>query len=136
MTQDISDINLALGHSLRTPAEAVQLARNDPQIGTSLLESRLMLGSSGGVRPIQQVDAGDGSEERAVRWRRLFIAERRKERLEYGETVYLLEPNVKRSRGGLRDIHLLRWLWYIKAAWPIRTDCTTWACCRSSTIAG
>ena len=44
-----------------------------------------------------------------------FIAERRKERLEYGETVYLLEPNVKRSRGGLRDIHLLRWLWYLKA---------------------
>ena len=44
-----------------------------------------------------------------------FIAERRKERLEYGESVYLLEPNVKRSRGGLRDIHLLRWLWYLKA---------------------
>ena len=46
MTQDISDISVALGHSLRTPTDAVQLARTDPQIGTSLLESRLLLGSS------------------------------------------------------------------------------------------
>ena len=43
-----------------------------------------------------------------------FIAERRTERLQYGETVYLLEPNVKRSRGGMRDIHLLRWLWFLR----------------------
>jgi [protein-PII] uridylyltransferase len=45
----------------------------------------------------------------------LFIAERKKEREQYGETVYLLEPNVKRSRGGLRDVHLLRWLWNLKS---------------------
>ena len=54
-------------------------------------------------------------ERRSAALARTFIAERRKERLEYGETVYLLEPNVKRSRGGLRDIHLLRWLWYLKS---------------------
>ena len=53
-------------------------------------------------------------ERRGPALARTFIAERRKERLEFGETVYLLEPNVKRSRGGLRDIHLLRWLWYLK----------------------
>ena len=35
--------------------------------------------------------------------------ERSQERLRYGETVFLLEPNVKRSRGGLRDVQLLRW---------------------------
>jgi [protein-PII] uridylyltransferase len=114
LTQDISDLNLALGHSLRTAAEAVQLGRTDPQIGTSLVESRLLLGNA-------EVYTRFSDSMRAMLNRRsaalapIFIAERRKERAQYGETVYLLEPNVKRSRGGLRDVHLLRWLWYLKS---------------------
>ncbi len=39
---------------------------------------------------------------------------RTEERLQYGETVYLLEPNVKRSRGALRDIQLLRWVGFAR----------------------
>ena len=39
-----------------------------------------------------------------------ILGARREERSQYGETVYLLEPNIKRSRGGLRDLQLLRWL--------------------------
>ena len=46
LTQDICDVYQHLGHSLRTPAEAIQQARGDAQVGTSLLESRLLLGSS------------------------------------------------------------------------------------------
>src|SRR5690606_15324487 len=53
-------------------------------------------------------------ERNRVKLGREFIAERRAERLQYGETVYLLEPNLKRSRGGMRDIHLLRWLWFLR----------------------
>ena len=41
---------------------------------------------------------------------RRFLDARADERDQYGETVYLLEPHVKRSRGGLRDMNLLRWL--------------------------
>src|SRR6476620_6731563 len=46
LTQDICDIYQHLGHSLRTPDEAIHEARGDAQVGTSLLESRLLLGSS------------------------------------------------------------------------------------------
>lgn len=113
LTRDISDINVSLGHSVRTTAEAVQQARTDPQIGTSLIESRLLLGNSelfttfmGGMESMV--------ERRGAALAQSFILERRKERAQYGETVYLLEPNVKRSRGGLRDLHLYRWLWYVK----------------------
>src|SRR5918995_1006679 len=45
LTQDICDVYQHLGHSLRTPAEAVQQARTDAQVGTSLLESRLLVGN-------------------------------------------------------------------------------------------
>ena len=37
------------------------------------------------------------------------LVERRREYKKFGETVYLLEPNVKKSQGGLRDLHLLQW---------------------------
>jgi [protein-PII] uridylyltransferase len=114
LTQDICDVYQHLGHSLRTPAQAVQQARTDPQVGTSLLESRLLLGNS---ELFDRYSALMKAmiERRGPSMAGEFIAERRKERLEYGESVYLLEPNVKRSRGGLRDIHLLRWLWILKA---------------------
>src|SRR3954471_869344 len=114
LTQDICDVYQHLGHSLRTPAEAIQQARGDAQVGTSLLESRLLLGS-GEVYGRYSEMMRSLIEKRGTALAPEFIAERRKERLEYGETVYLLEPNVKRSRGGLRDIHLLRWLWYLKS---------------------
>src|SRR3954471_8527429 len=114
LTQDICDVYQNLGHSLRTPAEAIQQARGDAQVGTSLLESRLLLGNSEVYGRYSEL-MRSLIEKRGSVLAPEFIAERRKERLEYGETVYLLEPNVKRSRGGLRDIHLLRWLWYLKS---------------------
>jgi [protein-PII] uridylyltransferase len=114
VTQDVSDINVALGHSFRTVAEAVERARTDAVIGTSLLESRLLLGNSAVYAKFRE-SMEAMIKRRGAALAKAFIAERRKERLQYGETVYLLEPNVKRSRGGLRDIHLLRWLWKIKS---------------------
>src|SRR4029079_17506611 len=113
LTQDICDVYQHLGHSLRTPAEAIQEARADTPVATSLLESRMLLGNSEVYERFSQLMRGL-IEKRGPAMAGESVAERRKERLEYGETVYLLEPNLKRSRGGLRDIHLLRWLWYLK----------------------
>src|SRR6478752_2483033 len=76
LTQDICDVYQHLGHSLRTPAEAIQEARGDAQVGTSLLESRLLLGSS---------------------------------------EVYERYSGLRKSTIGLRGIHLMRWLWYLKS---------------------
>src|SRR6476646_5058792 len=114
MTQDICDIYQHLGHSLRTPAEAIQQAKGDAQVGTSLLESRLLIGNGELYNRYSEM-MRSLIEKRGTALARDFILERRNERLEYGETVYVLEPNLKRSRGGLRDIHLMRWLWFIKS---------------------
>ena len=111
---DIFDLGLSFGHSLRTPDEAMQMVREDAVVATSLIESRHLIGSlplyeayfAKFSEAIQRRKGGD-----AVR----FVSSRRDERRKYGETVYLLEPNIKRSRGGLRDIHLLRWLWFLQS---------------------
>src|SRR3954470_22056535 len=95
LTQDICDVYQHLGHSVRTMAEALQQAREDAQVGTSLLEARLLLGNSG---LFERFSASMKSmiERRKTVLAGEFMAERRKERLEFGESVYLLEPNVKR----------------------------------------
>jgi [protein-PII] uridylyltransferase len=108
LLQDVSDVRLQLGHSVRTVSDACQLAREDPATFTSLAEARLLEGSPALFEEFWQRFA-----QMASRRRRRFVAAveqaRQQERAQYGETVYLLEPNVKRSRGGLRDLQLLRW---------------------------
>jgi [protein-PII] uridylyltransferase len=113
LTQDIFDVGIQLGQSLRNVSQAMQFARTDAQVGTSLLESRLLFGNSAVYAEYSQAMTAL-IQRRGPSLSRAFISARREERLHYGETVYLLEPNVKRSRGGLRDLHLLRWLWYLK----------------------
>ena len=107
--RDIFDAGLVLGHSLRTPEEACSLACDDAQICTSLIESRLLAGNETLFEAYRQK-----FDRRLRRNASRLLAdtekEREQERLRYGETVFMLEPNVKRSRGGLRDAQLLRWV--------------------------
>ena len=110
---DIVDANLILGHSVRTPEEACQLARDDPQICTSLIEARFLAGSvtlfSSFIRRFHDLIGKRGPRLLAD-----VEQERRAERHNFGRTVYLVEPNVKRSRGGLRDVQLLRWIGMVR----------------------
>ena len=112
-SQNLYDTAIDVGFAARTPSEACELALGDATILTSLSEARLIEGS----QPL--FDSFDGRFRRIVRrrWRRLLSATekaRREERVKYGETVFLLEPNVKRSRGGLRDLQLIRWIGFIR----------------------
>ncbi len=113
LTQDLYDAGLKPGHSLRTINEALRLARSDTVICTSLIESRLVVGSSQIFEDFQRAFR-QMVERRQTAFCREFILARKEERKKFGETVFLLEPNIKRSPGGLRDIHLLRWLWFAK----------------------
>ncbi len=109
LSQWIVDAGCQLGFSLRTPAQAWKLAWGDAIIFSSLVESRLMTGSadlfSRYIRGLRQ-----GANRRSKKLIRVVEHARLQERRKYGETVFLLEPNIKRSRGGLRDIQLLRWI--------------------------
>lgn len=114
MTQDINDLRVQLGQSLRTVDEAINLSRTDPVICTSLIESRHLTGDVSLFEEFRRAFA-KSVRRRSKAASEEFVEARRVERIKYGETVYLLEPNIKRSRGGLRDLHLLRWLWFAHA---------------------
>lgn len=114
---DVFDTGLVLGHSVRTPQEACRLAMEDPQICTSLMESRLLCGSAALFDQFV-----DDFRRRLRRHRGKLLAaierSRWEERVKFGDTVYLLEPNIKRSQGGLRDLQLLRWVGMARYATP------------------
>ncbi|MGD0898381.1 MAG: [protein-PII] uridylyltransferase [Thermoguttaceae bacterium] len=113
LLRNVFDVGLVLGHSVRTPGEACRLGSRDPMICSSLADSRLLSGSSTLFENFmhrfqQRLRWGAGRLMRAIR------ASRNEEGVRYGETVFLLEPNIKRSPGTLRDLQLLRWIGLVR----------------------
>lgn len=110
--QDVFDVRMQIGHSVRTVREACTLAAGDASIFTSLIEARLLEGSEALFQRFQQ-----RFRQMAAKRKRGLLTSveqaRGAERAQFGETVYLLEPNIKRSRGGLRDWQLVRWIGYL-----------------------
>ena len=104
------DSGFQVGHSVRTIQDCVDLGLADLTVRTSMMEARFLAGSP---ELFQQFHA------RYVRkvvsrgfdaYLEQKVAERQREYHKFGETVYLLEPNVKKSKGGLRDLHMLQWI--------------------------
>ncbi len=113
LLRDLFDAGLEVGQTVRSVAQACSLAGQDPVVCTSLMEARFLAGSE----KLFKTFAERFQRRTRSRSKALFKAiedARRNERSQYGETVYLLEPNIKRSRGGLRDVQLLRWLGFTR----------------------
>ncbi|MDH3533980.1 MAG: [protein-PII] uridylyltransferase, partial [Gammaproteobacteria bacterium] len=103
------DVGLEIGHSVRTVADCEQQARSDLTVATTLIESRLLDGPEALYAAMQTVIAADNM------WPpKEFFIEKRKEQISrhhrYDDTAYNLEPNVKGSPGGLRDIQMIGWV--------------------------
>ncbi|MFM9197723.1 MAG: [protein-PII] uridylyltransferase, partial [Planctomycetia bacterium] len=109
LLQDLFDAGAEVGQSVRTMSDALRLAAADATILSSLLECRPLAGNADLVVRLEtRLRKMLGRAPR--RYARALVEARREEAGRYGETVSLLEPNVKRSPGGLRDIQLVRWL--------------------------
>jgi [protein-PII] uridylyltransferase len=104
----IWDTGLKLGHSVRTVKEALALGADDLDTATSLLDVRHLAGD----RALSDELAGKAElqwRKRSRRWLRVLADRTRRRHAAAGEVAYLLEPDVKEGRGGLRDVQGLRW---------------------------
>jgi len=102
------DEGLKLGHGVRTVKEAISLAASDLDMATSLLDVRLLAGDAELVAALRR-QALELWQKRSRRWLSevgdRVLARQRKA----GEVAFLLEPDLKEGRGGLRDVHAMRW---------------------------
>jgi [protein-PII] uridylyltransferase len=101
------DIGLEIGHSVRTVEGCVELARTDITIETSLLESRPLAGNSGLYRKLAKAIERIVDPAAFLKAKRL---EQEQRHAKHRDTPYALEPNLKEAPGGLRDLHVIRWI--------------------------
>jgi [protein-PII] uridylyltransferase len=103
------NLGFQVGHSMRTIQDCVELAGQDLSIRTAMMTARFLAGSPNLFQKFHRLYAKEVIGRGAGRFIEQKKEERQREYVKFGQTIYLLEPNVKKSKGGLRDFHLLRW---------------------------
>lgn len=104
----IWDEGLKLGHAVRTTREALALAADDLDTATSLLQVRHVAGDEDLTDDLASRSL-DQWQKRAKRWLDDLSRRVRQRHQTAGEVAFLLEPDLKEARGGLRDVHALHW---------------------------
>jgi [protein-PII] uridylyltransferase len=101
------DLGLELGSSVRSVSQCLEEAANDVTVRTSLLEARRICGSTA-VFENFALRYHDALDPRA--FFQAKVLEMRQRHAKFQDTPYSLEPNVKESPGGLRDLQLILWV--------------------------
>ncbi len=104
------DLGLKVGHATRAVDDCIRLAKGDLTIRTALLEARYIWGDQalfGELKARFQKDVVAGT---AADFLEAKLAERDERHQRMGDSRYLVEPNIKDGKGGLRDLHTLFWI--------------------------
>ena len=104
------DLGLKVGHSSRSLDEMVRQAKADVTVRTALLESRLVWGDEALYEEASsrfKAEVQRGTEAAFIAAK---LAERDERHRKMGDTRYVVEPNVKEGKGGMRDLHALFWI--------------------------
>ncbi len=108
------DCNLKVGHSTRTVDEVFSEARKNIQTKTSLLESRLIAGSTVLYENFAQAYRSYFTTEDPKGYIATRLDEQAVRRTKFGDTVFLQEPDIKNGVGGLRDYQNTLWMARVK----------------------
>src|SRR5436190_9204351 len=104
------DMGLKVGHATRSVDECIRQAKADMTIRTALLEARYLLGDRALHDEFAARFDKDIVRHTAPEFVAAKLAEREERLRRAGQSRYLVEPNVKDGKGGLRDLHTLFWI--------------------------
>ena len=104
------DLQLKVGHSVRTSRQLITLSKQDITIRTAFLEARLLWGDTGIFETAARQFRAKVVAGTAAAFVTAKLAERDERHVRMGDSRYVVEPNVKEGKGGLRDLHTLYWI--------------------------
>jgi [protein-PII] uridylyltransferase len=110
------DLKIEVGYATRSIDDSLNLAEEDYEILTSLLDARFICGSSAVFARLRELFHRRNISkhgDRIVAW---LVDRNRKRHQDFGDSTFLLQPNLKEGNGGLRDYHTLRWIAMIRYA--------------------
>ncbi len=117
------DLKLKLGHSVRSIDDCMRYARSDNTVRTSLLEQRFLYGEQALFAELDSRLWNELFKRTGPEFVEAKLAERDTRHARHGGSRYLLEPNIKESKGGLRDLQTLHWisryLFHTGTAWDL-----------------
>ncbi|MBI2469211.1 MAG: [protein-PII] uridylyltransferase, partial [Candidatus Rokubacteria bacterium] len=108
------DLGVRVGHACRSLDDCLALARTDFPSRTSMQTARVLAGDRRLFRTLQRTLRREVYRKDYGEFLRQTLAERDERYRKHGGSVYVQEPNVKESAGGLRDVHTALWLAFTK----------------------
>ncbi len=104
------DMGLKVGNAFRTPIECVKLAQGDVTIKTSMLDARFICGDEALASDMIALFDREAVKGKDAKFIADKLAERDARHARTGDARYVVEPNVKEGKGGLRDLQTLYWI--------------------------
>ena len=113
------DLGFTVGHSTRTIDDCIEKSRSDLTISTSLLEKRFVAGNNDIYDLLNNKFKKFIDNTKTLDFVEAKLKESETQHKRFGESRYVVEPNVKDGKGGLRDLHTL--IWILKFAYKVDT---------------
>jgi [protein-PII] uridylyltransferase len=110
MLYSLWDLGLKVGHSSRSVDETIRMAKSDLTVRTALLEARYIWGDRKLYEEVAIRFDAEIMRDNARAFVTDKLAEREARHKRMGDSRYVVEPNVKEGKGGLRDLHTLFWI--------------------------
>jgi len=108
------DARLTVGHGVRSARECVRLANEDLKEKTAIIDARYLAGDQKLYTEFDKLLVSEVLNRNQQKFFKAKLEESRERHAHYGDSIYLLEPQLKEGEGGLRDLHTAMWLAAVK----------------------